>query len=88
MGEPLFYVAEGEDQYGGMAAVMRRDETDPDNAVMVCVVGQIEGVAEEIARSLNRLPEAEALLIHTAQSIRAGADPQPLADALEEWAVG
>ena len=82
---PLFYVSDVDD----VPVVMRRDETDPDNAVVVCLcMSPIEGVAEEIARSLNRLPEAEAILIHTAQSIRAGAEPPELADALEEWAVG
>lgn len=54
----------------------------------VCMCAGIEGAAEEIARSLNRLPEAEALLIETASAIRSGADAQPLADKIEEWVVG
>lgn len=54
----------------------------------VCTTDEwVDGAAVEIARSLNRLPKAEALMIKVAGSIREGAEPQPLADEIEQWIV-
>lgn len=65
----------------------------------VCVCDEfVEGAAEQIARALNRLPKAEAILIDVASTIRSetanwdrGDDfPQAIldrADAVEEWMV-
>lgn len=62
----------------------------------VCVCDEfVDGAAEQIVRSLNRLPKAEAILVDVASAIRSeGAipldDPANLAgraDAIEEWMV-
>jgi hypothetical protein len=76
MAEPLFEAVADQ-------RVMRGD-------ALICITTAQapEGSAGEIARALNRLPEAEALLIEIASAIRSGADAQPLADQIEEWVVG
>lgn len=74
---------------GDQDTVMRDDGDDVDFDTIICVISvqAPEGTAEQIARSLNRLPKAEALLIEVAQAIRAGGDAQEQADLIEEFVV-
>jgi len=55
---------------------------------VVCTCDEdVDGAAEEIVKALNDMPKALALLVEIAGEIRAGADPQGLADKIEEWVV-
>lgn len=86
MGEPLFYVADD-----GRSVYQRPHETDAGGTAMgfrVCVCDpDVEGAAAEIVRALNRLPQAEGVLIEVAQAIRAGGDAQEQADKIEAWVL-
>lgn len=88
MAEPLFYVPESSPN-----EVYQR----PDGGQMgfrVCTCAEdVGGAAQEIARALNRLPEAEALLVDIVSAIRQvgggltgpAAELTSRANAIEEW---
>lgn len=87
--DDLFYPEMGNDLT--TASVRKRPEKTDSGVIMgfeVCVCCDLE-TAKEIARALNRIAEAELLIIRLAQAIR-GDDKAELAlasDAAEEFIV-
>lgn len=83
--EPEFYAVNGVDY----SSVQRRT---PDGRLEEVATASpfIDGAAEQIARALNRLPEAEQLLIQAAQALRSGDEKRvnDMADVIEDWMVG
>lgn len=57
----------------------------------VCHVNEyIDGAAETIADALNRLPEAEAMLVKAASALRGNDEVEVnlIADQIEDWMCG
>lgn len=88
----LFQVMGVDDEYGSRTYVVRRDSSAEQTVVCQIADGAPEGSAEQIARALNRLPKAEALLVELAAVLReAGAVVYGLserADKIEEFFCG
>lgn len=83
-----YYRAEGLD-------VVKRPVVNPGGGITtgftVCRTNEyVEGAAETVADALNRLPEAEALLVKAASALRSGDEVQVnlIADLIEDWMCG
>ena len=95
--EPLYYVDPRAPLQVRKRPVESEDGRGSTMGFVVCTCDEdVEGAAEEIARSLNRLPEAEAILIDVAGKIRAEEATDPhgknhlgdlpkVAAAIEDW---